>query len=184
MTGLTTLDEIKAARNALPGFVRRTPIVPLARNSKEVGREKLFLKCENLQVTGAYKIRAATAVLRSLDGEQRKRGVVVTSSGNFAQAYAYAGAQMDVPIVVVMLDSTSPYKVENTKGYGAEVVFCGSDALHSAAESASLNCMSASEVSILGRNRPRRPAATTAAISSAPQARPKPLLTISGFTRT
>jgi threonine dehydratase len=129
VTRLTTLDEIKSARNALPKDVRRTPILPVARNSKEVGREKLFLKCENLQVTGAYKIRAAFTVLRSLTDAQRKKGVVVTSSGNFAQAYAYAGGQMGVPIVVVMLDSTSPYKVENTKGYGAEVVFCGSDAL-------------------------------------------------------
>jgi len=129
MTRLTTLDDIATARNALPAWVRRTPILPLARNSAEVGKEALFLKCENLQVTGAYKIRAAFTVLRTLTEEQRKRGLVVTSSGNFAQAYAYAGAQMGVPIVVVMLDSTSPYKVENTKGYGAEVVFCGSDAL-------------------------------------------------------
>lgn len=129
MTGLTTLTEIKAAREALPASIRRTPILPLALNSSEVGHEKLFLKCENLQVTGAYKIRAAFTVLRSLSEEQRKRGLVVTSSGNFAQAYAYAGAQMGVPIVVVMLDSTSPYKVENTRGYGAEVVFCGTDAL-------------------------------------------------------
>lgn len=129
MTRLTTLDDIAAARNALPAWVRRTPILPLARNSAEVGKEKLFLKCENLQVTGAYKIRAAFTVLRSLTDEQRKQGLVVTSSGNFAQAYAFAGAQTGVPIVVVMLDSTSPYKVENTKGYGAEVVFCGSDAL-------------------------------------------------------
>lgn len=129
MTGLTTLDDIDAARAALPATIRRTPILPLARASAEVGKETLFLKCENLQVTGAYKIRAAFTVLRSLSDEQRKRGLVVTSSGNFAQAYAYAGAQMGVPIVVVMLDSTSPYKVENTKGYGAEVVFCGTDAL-------------------------------------------------------
>jgi len=129
VTRLTTLDDIAAARNALPAWVRRTPILPLARNSAEVGKEKLFLKCENLQVTGAYKIRAAFTVLRSLTEEQRKQGLVVTSSGNFAQAYAFAGAQTGVPIVVVMLDSTSPYKVENTKGYGAEVVFCGSDAL-------------------------------------------------------
>jgi threonine dehydratase len=129
VTRLTTLDDINAARNALPATVRRTPILPLARTSAEVGKEKLFLKCENLQVTGAYKIRAAFTVLRTLTEAQRKQGLVVTSSGNFAQAYAYAGAQMGVPIVVVMLDSTSPYKVENTKGYGAEVVFCGSDAL-------------------------------------------------------
>lgn len=129
MTGLTTLNDIKTARAALPAAIRRTPILPLARNSAEVGKENLFLKCENLQVTGAYKVRAAFTVLRSLSDAQRKRGLVVTSSGNFAQAYAYAGAQMGVPIVVVMLDSTSAYKVENTKGYGAEVVFCGTDAL-------------------------------------------------------
>ena len=129
MPRLTTFDEIEAARNALPAAIRRTPILPLARSSAETGKEKLFLKCENLQVTGAYKIRAAFTVLRSLSVEQRKRGLVVTSSGNFAQAYAYAGAQMGVPTVVVMLDSTSPYKVDNTRGYGAEVVFCGSDAL-------------------------------------------------------
>ena len=92
MPRLTTLDDIKEARNALPEFIRHTPILPLARDSAEVGREKLFLKCENLQVTGAYKVRAAYTVLRSLSDEQRKRGLVVTSSGNFAQAYAYAGA--------------------------------------------------------------------------------------------
>lgn len=129
MPRLTTLDDIKQARDALPDFIRRTPILPLARDSAEVGREKLYLKCENLQVTGAYKVRAAYTVLRSLTDEQRKRGLVVTSSGNFAQAYAYAGASMGVPIVVVMLDTTSPFKVDNTKGYGAEVVFCGTDAL-------------------------------------------------------
>ena len=129
MPRLATLDDIKAAREALPSYVRRTPILPVARNSAEVGHEKLFLKCENLQVTGAYKVRAAFTVLRSLTDEQRSNGLVVTSSGNFAQAYAYAGAAMGVPIVVVMLDSTSPFKVENTKGYGAEVVFCGTDAL-------------------------------------------------------
>jgi len=129
VTRLTTLDEIHAARANLPAVVRRTPILPVARDSAEVGREKLFLKCENLQVTGAYKVRAAFTVMNSLGEEERASGVVVTSSGNFAQAYAYAGAMMNVPVVVVMLDSTSPYKVEQTRGYGAEVVFCGTDAL-------------------------------------------------------
>ena len=129
MTRLTTLDDIRAARANLPDVVRRTPILPLARDSAEVGHEKLFLKCENLQVTGAYKVRAAFTVMNALSEAQRANGVVVTSSGNFAQAYAYAGTLMNVPVVVVMLDNTSPYKVEQTRGYGAEVVFCGTDAL-------------------------------------------------------
>ena len=126
---LTTLEEIHAARNNLPAFVRRTPLVPIARDSMEIGKERLHLKCECLQVTGAFKIRAACNVLASLDEDARAKGVVLASSGNFAQAFAYAGREMGVPICVVMLDATSPYKVEATRCHSAEVVFCGTDAL-------------------------------------------------------
>ena len=129
MSDLTTLDDIRQARARLPADVRRTPIAALARDSAEVGCERLFLKLENMQVTGAYKIRAAFNMLQSLSPEQRARGAIMSSSGNFAQAFAYAGKTMGVPIAVVMLDRTSPHKVAATKGYGAEVVFCGNDAL-------------------------------------------------------
>ena len=60
---LTTLHEIEEARNALPSVVRRTPVLPLAPEPCEIGREKLFLKAECLQVTGAYKVRAAFNVI-------------------------------------------------------------------------------------------------------------------------
>ena len=123
------LKDIEAARAALPAPVRRTPIIPLARDSAEIGRERCFLKCENLQVTGAYKIRAAFTVLYALPEQARTKGVVLQSSGNFAQAFAYAGRTMGVPITVVMLDHTSPYKVAVTEGHGAKVHFCGTDAL-------------------------------------------------------
>lgn len=126
---LTSLSCIQEARDALPDFVRCTPALPLARDSMEIGRERLHLKCENLQVTGAYKIRAVCNVLRSLSPVARRKGVVLTSSGNFAQAFAYAGREMDVPICVVMLDATSAYKVDATRAHGAEVVLCGDDAL-------------------------------------------------------
>lgn len=126
---LTTLDDIRAARDALPPQVRLTPVLPLARDSAEIGRETLYLKCENLQVTGAYKVRAAFTMLNHLSPEARAKGVVMTSSGNFAQAFAYAGREMGVPIVVVMLDATSPYKIAATEGHGAEVYLCGDDAL-------------------------------------------------------
>jgi len=68
-------------------------------------------------------------VMNALTPEQRAKGVVLASSGNFAQAFAYAGALTGTPIVIVMLDRASPYKVEATRGYGAEVFFCGNDAL-------------------------------------------------------
>ena len=127
---LTTLDDIKGARNALPSVVRRTPILPLAPESCDIGHEKLFLKAECLQVTGAYKVRAAFNVIRCLSEVERKRGIVLASSGNFAQAFAFAGAQLGVSVVVVMLDQTSSNKVLATQGLGAEVVFCGRDALN------------------------------------------------------
>jgi threonine dehydratase len=129
MSDLIDLGQIEAARAALPAYIRRTPILPLARDSAEIGDERCFLKCENLQVTGSYKVRAAFTVLNSLSEEARSRGVVLTSSGNFAQAFAYVGRRMGVPITVVMLDRASPYKVRATEGHGGEVYFCGTDAL-------------------------------------------------------
>lgn len=128
-TSLVTLDDIKAAQTRLPDIVRRTPILPLSRDAAEVGKETLYLKAENLQVTGAYKVRAAFTVLNRLTPTRRGRGVVLASSGNFAQAFALAGHIMGITIVVVMMDRTSPYKVDATRGYGAEIVFCGNDAL-------------------------------------------------------
>ncbi len=126
---IVQLGDIEAAAAALPSVIRRTPILPLARDSAEIGNEHCFLKCENLQVTGAYKVRAAFTMLNALDEAARKKGVVLTSSGNFAQAFAYAGRILDVPITVVMLDHTSAYKVAATEGHGGEVYFCGTDAL-------------------------------------------------------
>ena len=129
MMDLIELKDIQAARKNLPDVVRYTPIVPLAESASNIGHEKLFLKCENLQVTGSYKARAAFTAINSLSLEDRAKGVVLTSSGNFAQAFAYAGRILNVPIVVVMLESTSTYKVAQTRGHGAEVVFCGNDAM-------------------------------------------------------
>lgn len=129
MTELTSFEQIKTARAGLPDVIRTTPVVPLARDAAEIGAENLFLKCENMQVTGAYKVRAAFTAMQALTEAERAKGVVMTSSGNFAQAFAYAGREMKTPIAVVMLDATSPYKVAQTEGHGAEVVFCGTDAM-------------------------------------------------------
>src|SRR3972149_9980749 len=101
MTGLLTFPEIEAARAGLPREIRRTPVVPLAKCPEEVGREQLFLKRENLQVTGAYKIRAAFHFLGSLTEEERAKGVVLASSGNFGHGFAYAGRRLGVKVTVV-----------------------------------------------------------------------------------
>ena len=127
MSGLITREEIEAARAGLPAAIRRTPILPLARGPEEVGTEDLFLKLENFQITGAYKPRAAFHILGTLGAEERRMGVAMPSSGNFAQGFAIAGRMMGVRVAVVMPEMTSPYKVEATRGYGAEVVFSEND---------------------------------------------------------
>ena len=119
---LVTLDDIRRVRQQVAPYVRRTPIVPFARDASEIGHERLFLKLDNLQVTGAFKPRAAFAVLQSLTSEERARGVVLTSSGNFAQAFGYAGRLMSSPVVVVMLRQSSPYKINAAKAFGVQVV--------------------------------------------------------------
>lgn len=129
MTRLLTLHEIDQARSRLPGDVRRTPVVPLAAGPGEVGQEALYLKLENLQTTGAYKVRAAFHFLRSLTEEERARGVVLASSGNFGQGFAYAGKRLGVKVTVVTPERTSLFKAEAIQGYGAELVFCENDFL-------------------------------------------------------
>ncbi|MBI4540476.1 MAG: pyridoxal-phosphate dependent enzyme [Gemmatimonadetes bacterium] len=124
MTDFLSLEEIEEARSRLPPEVRHTPVVPLARGPGEVGGERLYLKLENLQVTGSYKARAAFHFLGSLTPEERARGVVLASSGNFGQAFAYAGKRLDVPVAVVTPQRTSRFKVEAIRGYGADLVFC------------------------------------------------------------
>ena len=123
---LVTAREIGEARAGAPPQVRLTPVLPAARRPQEAGAERLLVKCENLQVTGSYKARAAFHIVGGLEGERRERGIVMASSGNFAQAFAYAGAAAGVPTAVVMPEYTAPVKVEATARYGAEVVMCDS----------------------------------------------------------
>lgn len=119
---LLTLDEIREAAAALPPWVRRTPMVP-AEAPMQAGKT-LHYKCENLQLTGSYKLRAAWTVLSRLAPEQRARGAALSSSGNFAAAFAYAGRQLGIPTTVVMMEQTQPNKVQRTRDLGAEVVLC------------------------------------------------------------
>lgn len=111
------LDEVRRAAERLQGLVRCTPLLP----AEAPG---LWLKAESLQLTGSYKIRAALHLLLSLDEEQRRRGVALASSGNFAIALAWAGAHLGVPTALVMMQRSSPYKVDLARSYGADIIFC------------------------------------------------------------
>jgi threonine dehydratase len=116
-----TLEEIRAASKAFPAVVRKTPVLPFASSLKEIGSERLLLKLENCQAIGAFKVRAAFAMIAALTPEQRSQGIVFASSGNFAQAFALAGKHFDVRTRAVMLSTTSPYKIEAARALGAQV---------------------------------------------------------------
>ena len=121
-----TLAEIQAARAALPPQIVRTPLLRSEELSEAAGVE-VWLKPESLQVTGSYKARAAFTMLNNLPDEQKRAGAAISSSGNFASAWAYMGRLLGVPTAVVMTENTSPLKVEKTRRYGAEVILCPSD---------------------------------------------------------
>ncbi|AFZ67913.1 threonine ammonia-lyase [Deinococcus peraridilitoris] len=115
---LVTLHDIEQARERLHGLVARSPLVVFP------GAD-LTLKAENLQVTGAFKLRGAFNAILSLSDEERARGVVAHSSGNHAQAVAYAARQLGVHAVIVMPENAPGIKLERTRSYGAEVVIVG-----------------------------------------------------------
>lgn len=116
-----TIDDIRAAATRIRAFVVRTPLLPTLWADAD---RPLWIKPENLQPIGAFKVRGAFNAIGNLDESVRSRGVVAYSSGNHAQAVAYASAVYGVPAHIVMPKETPAVKVEATRGHGAEVLLC------------------------------------------------------------
>ena len=121
---MMTLDAFKQARKTLNGIINETHLVPSAALSKGCGNQ-VYLKPENMQVTGAYKIRGAFFKIGTLTEEQKSKGLITASAGNHAQGVAYAAQAAGVSATVVMPTTTPLVKVNNTKDYGANVVLHG-----------------------------------------------------------
>ena len=122
--GLVTAGEIRAAAERIEGVAVRTPLLPYPplRPGDGQSRPRLLVKPESLQPTGSFKIRGAYAAVSALDRDQRRRGVIAHSSGNHAQAVAYAAAIAGVPAVVVVPDTAPAVKVDSARSLGAEIV--------------------------------------------------------------
>jgi threo-3-hydroxy-L-aspartate ammonia-lyase len=114
-------EEVRAAAALLRGVAHRTPVVT-SRTLDGLAGAEVFLKCENLQRSGAFKFRGAYHALVRLAADERRRGVVTYSSGNHAGALALAGRLLDVPVTVVMPSDAPTAKRAATLGYGAEVI--------------------------------------------------------------
>ena len=121
---MLTLKEFKEARGVLSGVIRNTSLVYSPAFSKATGNQ-IYIKPENMQVTGAYKIRGAYYKISTLSGEDRSRGLITASAGNHAQGVAYAAQAAGVSATIVMPTTTPLVKVNNTKDYGAKVVLHG-----------------------------------------------------------
>ena len=119
-----TLDQFKAARSVLQGVIRQTSLIHSPALSKACGNQ-VYLKPENMQVTGAYKIRGAYYKISTLSQEEKERGLITASAGNHAQGLAYAAQAAGVPATIVMPTTTPLVKVNNTKDYGAKVILHG-----------------------------------------------------------
>ena len=118
------LDDFKAARNVLKGILNDTGLIYSQFFSKATGNY-VYLKPENMQVTGAYKIRGAYYTISTLSDQQKAAGLITASAGNHAQGVAYAAKHANVPATIVMPTTTPLIKVNNTKNYGANVVLHG-----------------------------------------------------------
>lgn len=118
------LDNIMKARENIKNIVMKTPLLYSDVFSKE-SNNQVFMKCENLQLTGAYKLRGALNKISTLTDEEKAKGVVCSSAGNHAQGVAYASNLFGVKSKIVMPKSTPLIKVQNTKNYGGEVVLSG-----------------------------------------------------------
>ena len=120
-TSYTTLAAVREAAERIKQIARVTPLVDV---SDAAGRP-LFLKCENLQPAGAFKIRGAFNMVAQLSDDQRRAGVITYSSGNHGQAMALAAKTLGAPAVVVMPTTAPPVKIAGAKGFGAEVILAG-----------------------------------------------------------
>lgn len=121
-----TFDDILAARERIAGQVDRTPVRHSRKLSQLTGAE-VWIKFDNLHFTGSFKERGALNRLLQLTPDERRRGVVAASAGNHAQALAYHGARLGVPVTIVMPEGTPFVKADGTRAHGATVVIKGAD---------------------------------------------------------
>ena len=122
-SGFPTAGNIRAAHERIIPFINHTPVMTSS-SFDRMFRCSMFFKCENFQKVGAFKARGATNAVRSLDSETLRKGVATHSSGNHAQALAWAAALAGTAAYIVMPSNSSPVKVEAVKGYGGRITFC------------------------------------------------------------
>jgi len=128
---VVTLEEVKAAKEKLKNIINETEL-DYSRTFSELSGNQIYLKPENLQRTGSFKIRGAYNKLSNLTAEEKERGVVAASAGNHAQGVALAASQLGIKSTIIMPKGAPIAKVKATQEYGSEVILSGDtyDAAH------------------------------------------------------
>ncbi len=121
---MMTLESFEEASEAVSKVTQETKLVYSEYYSSQTGN-KVYFKPENMQYTGAYKVRGAYYKISTLSEEEKRRGLITASAGNHAQGVAYAAKLAGIPATIVMPTPTPLIKINRTKGYGAEVVLAG-----------------------------------------------------------
>ncbi len=119
-------DDVLAARTRIAPYLRRTPVAHNPALDEALGCEA-YVKCENLQPIGAFKVRGGINLMLSLPDEQRRRGVITASTGNHGQSVAYASRLVGARAIVYVPRGANPLKVESMRRLGGEVVEDGQD---------------------------------------------------------
>jgi threonine dehydratase len=127
-TGLwePTFRDVVAARRVVDRYLRRTPFLRPAALGRELGLD-VYLKCENLQPTGAFKVRGGVNLFAHSDPVALRRGVVTASTGNHGQSIAFAGRAFGVPVTICVPERANPFKVRAMEGLGATVLQRGAN---------------------------------------------------------
>jgi threonine dehydratase len=122
---IVKMRDFYLAKKRISFLVRKTPLIKSVVLSDKTG-SSVYLKLENLQETGSFKIRGAANKLLSLDEDEKRRGVIAFSSGNHGRAVSYVARQMGIPAIICVSDRVPAYRVDSMKELGAEVVQMGS----------------------------------------------------------
>lgn len=116
-----TLQDVQEAAERIRPYIRRTPLLRQKNMDESLGCQ-VCLKPEMLQLTGAFKLRGALSKILSLTAEELKKGIITSSSGNHAQACAFAGQMLGIHATVIIPEDAPAIKIENAKAMGAEVI--------------------------------------------------------------
>jgi threonine dehydratase len=118
-----TLQDIEAAHKRIARYIHRTPVLT-SKSINEIAGCELYFKCENFQKIGAFKIRGGMNAALTVPADKLKNGLATHSSGNHAQAVAFAARELGTQAFIVMPNNSPAVKVAAVKGYGATITFC------------------------------------------------------------